>query len=366
MFYTLSLKPLFCCGLFFVALWPAEALASAVLAPVVSLSACRFAWNNREGDTMRLISITESKYSGPSGWKQFLSDFSSSDDSREDLIRSVIATFSKSRLDGFDWPESEFYGAVLELRDLRDKLFDSKGQIRPEYKKVKGFLQFVEDHSDGKYLNEVFNNVFKALSKNEFDLLEWPEPRPSGYAGNTYRSVAQAHPFQRDKAPESLAVTFKTTKELSDFREKLVHPDGSLREQWTGITGQLNFMETENVDGTMAGIFSRLSEVLNERELQSIQWIDFPGSAKYCRFLRNTFLTPEGLIKAEYAGLKGSVRYEKDHKGSTLFTLQKVRKVLSKKERESLGWTNPFGPQDPLMISDNVVPLQTELPLSEN
>ena len=189
---------------------------------------------------------------------------------------------------------------------LKARILHNNGSVREEYVGMEGYALFSEKETEGKML-KVFQNVSAVLNKAEFERLGWQQ-------------------FQG------------IVPEFRAFPNKILHNNGSVREEYVGMEGYALFSEKET-EGKMLKAFKNVSAVLSKLEFERLGWQQFQGTVFEFRALRNKILNKDGNVKEEYVGMEGYALFsEKETEGNMLKTFINVSAVLNKAEFERLGW----------------------------
>ena len=217
---------------------------------------------------------------------------------------NVSAVSETREMDRLGW--QQFQGKTEEFFQLKDKLFNEKGELKGEYRDMKGYAAFADKYFQGE-MRRTFINVSAVLEKREMNRLGW-----------------QA--FQRK------------TEEFFQLKDKLLNESGELKREYRDMKGYAAFAD-KYFQGEMQKTYVNVSAVSEKREMNQLGWQAFRGKAEDFFELRNKLLKESGELKEEYIGIKGYAAFaDKYFQGEMQKTYVNVSAVLEKREMNRLGW----------------------------
>ena len=101
------------------------------------------------------------------------------------------------------------YETVTKLKTLEGKILNLNGSVKEKYKGMEGYEQFSLDYMKGN-MNRTFRSLSALLDKETFKELGWQQ-------------------FQG------------TVKEFRKIREQILNSDGSVKEEYKGMKGYVQF-----------------------------------------------------------------------------------------------------------------------------
>ena len=129
-----------------------------------------------------------------------------------------------------------------------------------------------------------------------------------------------------------------TAADFFELRGKLLNAKGELKEEHIGMKGYVDLAE-QLYKGNMLKTFLNVSAVLDKGEMKRLGWRVFNGTAADFFKLSGKLLNAKGELNKEYIGMKGYVRFAKQHyQGDMPKTFINVSAVLDKGEMKRLGW----------------------------
>ena len=172
---------------------------------------------------------------------------------------------------------------------LKARILHNNGSVREEYVGMEGYALFSEKYMDEK-MQKAFQNVSAVLSKLEFERLGWQK-------------------FQG------------TVPEFRAFRNKILHNNGNVKEEYVGMEGYALFSE-KYMDEKMQKAFQNVSAALDKAEFAKLGWQSFQGTSVQFHALLEDFI--ENYLEG-YEGLRGQQRVaDQIFKGNTLKTYRNV------------------------------------------
>ena len=294
---------------------------------------------------------------------------------------NVSAVLEKREMNRLGW--QAFQGKTEEFFQLKDILFNEKGELKGEYRDMKSYVAFADKYYQGN-MTKTFHNVSAVSETRERNRLGWqqfqgktedffelrgkllndsgePKKEYSGIKG--YAVFADKH-FQGEmqKTFYNVSAVLGGKKEMNrlgwqqfqgktedffELRNKLLKESGELKEEYIGIKGYAVFAD-KHFQGEMQKTFHNVSVVLTKREMNRLGWQQFQGKTEDFFELRNKLLKESGELKEEYIGIKGyAVFADKHFQGEMQKTFHNVSAVLGgKKEMNRLGWQQFQGTTD--------------------
>ena len=273
-----------------------------------------------------------------------------------------ISTFlDKQKMQELEW--QGFNGTTKEFRELRNKILDQKGHLKPKYLGMDGYVYLADRYYRGAmkktYLNvsavldkrkmkesgwrqfQGTTKEFKALRNKILDQKKHIKPEYLGmdgfaqfadtfYGGNMHKTYINISVVLDKKTKQQLNWQFfyGTTKEFRELRNKILDSEGSIRAEFYGMQGYAQFAE-KHFEGNMLKAYMNVSAVLDKKPKHSLNWKVFRGTTKEFRELRNKILDSEGSIRAEFYGMQGYAQFAKKHfEGNMSKTYANISTVL--------------------------------------
>ena len=217
---------------------------------------------------------------------------------------NVSAILDTKQMKELGW--QAYLGRVSEYRELRAKILDQNGELRPEYIGMEGYALFAEQEFSGEML-KTYVNVSAILNKKQMKVLGW-----QGYQGRV--------------------------SEYRKLRAKILDRDGVVRPEYRGMEGYALFAERE-FSGEMQKTYINVSAVLDKKQMKELGWQAYHGRVPEYRKLRAKILDQNGVVRPEYIGMEGYALFaEREFSGDMLKTYRNVSAVLGTKQMKELGW----------------------------
>ena len=217
---------------------------------------------------------------------------------------NVSAILNKKQMKELGW--QAYFGRVSEYRELRAKILDKNGGLRPEYRGMEGYALFAEQEFSGDML-KTYQNVSAILDKKQMKELGW-----------------QAY--------------FGRVSEYRKLRAKILDQNGVVRPEYIGMEGYALFAERE-FSGEMLKTYVNVSAVLDTKQMKELGWQQYQGRVPEYRKLRAKILDQNGVVRPEYIGMEGYALFaEREFSGEMLKTYVNVSAVLDTKQMKELGW----------------------------
>ncbi len=108
------------------------------------------------------------EFTGMAGYAHFTEKYEDGKMSR--AFNNVSAILDKDILKKLGW--QQFQGSTTKFRTYREKILNEKGELRPEFIGIEGYVRFAEKYEDG-YMLRTFINVSASLDSSQFQELAW-------------------------------------------------------------------------------------------------------------------------------------------------------------------------------------------------
>ena len=251
------------------------------------------------------------EYKGSDGYALFVEKYFEGDMQKAYQNVSAVLGGGSRLMKQLDW--QVYYGQVSDFNKLREKALKEDGSIREEYKGRDGYALFAEKYFEGD-MKKAYQNVSAVLGGGSrlMKQLDWQQ-----YQG-----------------------------QVSDFnkiRGKILNKDGSIKEEYKGIDGYVNFAK-KYFEGDMQKAYQNVSSVLGgvlEVRKLKLGWKKFQGTVDQFKDLKKLF---ESIEREELEGEKGQLRVAREiFKGNKIKAYDMVsalREELlgSKEEFKELNW----------------------------
>ena len=239
------------------------------------------------------------KYKGMAGYVLFAKKYFKNNMQKAYKNVSAVLGGGDSRLmKQLDW--QKYQGLVSGFNKIRDKILNKDGSIKEEYKGSDGYAKFAKDRFKSD-MEKAYKNVSAVLGGGSrlMKQLDWQK-----YQG--------------------LVSDFKK------LRDKILNKDGSIKEQYKGSNGYVNFAK-EHFKSDMEKAYKNVSSVLGggSRLMKQLDWQQYQGSVSDFNKLRDKILNKDGSIKEEYKRSDGYVNFVKKYfEGNMQKAYQNVSVVL--------------------------------------
>ena len=238
------------------------------------------------------------KHKGMKGYVNFAEKYFEADMQKAYQNVSAVLGGGSRLMKQLAW--QEYLGSVSDFNKLREKILNSDGSIKEEYKGSDGYALFVEKYFEGN-MEKAYINVSAVLGGGSrlMKQLAWQK-----YQG-----------------------------QVSDFnklREKVLNEDGSIRKEYKGSDGYVLFAE-DYFEADMQKAYKNVSAVLGggSRLMKQLDWQAYLGSVSDFNKLRDKILNKDGSIREEYKGSDGYALFaEKYFEDDMLKAYQNVSAVL--------------------------------------
>ena len=259
-------------------------------------------------------------YEGTDGYLAFAEEFfphrgfntESEDYAGGDMHKAYVsasATMPKADFEDLNW-RGVYQGTTHDFIAERDRLRDDLKAQRV-FAGEDGYNVYAHAFYPGRNMKSPWTNAKVALTKEEFDELEWP----SAYHVNS--------------------------DALNDERERLFE-NGVVRDEYRGPEGYAKFAD-EYHNGLMRLTFLNVSSQLDVIEMNTLNWIYFPGATNEYRRMRDRLLESDGNPNSRYHGPDGYARFANDEtRGQMIRAWEFGRALLTDDEFESLAWRKIF------------------------
>ena len=272
----------------------------------------RLRWQIFQGKTEEFVELRNKllnesgelrkEYLGMKGYAAFADKHFQGEMRRTFINASAI--LEKREMNRLGW--QQFQGTTEEFFQLKDKLLNESGELKREYRDMKGYAAFAGKHFQGE-MRRTFHNVSAVLEKREKNRLGW-----QAFQGKT--------------------------EEFFQLKDKLLNENGELKREYRDMKGYAAFAD-KHFQGGMEKTFKNISTVLSEKEKNQLGWQAFQGKTEDFFELRNKLLKKSGELKEKYIGMKGYVAFaDKYYQGNMAKTYVNVSAVSEKREMNRLGW----------------------------
>ena len=252
------------------------------------------------------------EYGGQKGCVQLSKDLEAEMSYIYNLASKLLTKDQMSRL---NW--QVFQGTAEDFFELSRKILNAAGELNKKYIGMKGYTDLAEQLYQGDML-KTYKNVSVVLDKGEMKRLGW--------------KVFHGKP-----------------KDFFELSRKILNAAGELNKKYIGMKGYTDLAE-ELYQGDMLKTFINVSVVLDKGEMKRLGWKGFRGTTEeFFEFfkLRGRLLNAKGELNKKYIGMKGYVRFAKQHyQGDMPKTFINVSAVLDKGEMKRLGWQAFHGAAD--------------------
>ena len=219
------------------------------------------------------------EYKGSDGYALFAEKYFESDMLKAYINVSAVLGGGSRLMKQLDW--QQYQGQVSDFNKIRKKILNEDGSIKEEYKGSDGYVLFTEKYFEGD-MQKAYQNVSAVLGGGSrlMKQLDW-----QGYKG-----------------------------QVSDFnklREKILNEDGSIREEYKGSDGYVNFAK-KYFEGNMQKAYVNVSAVLGgvlEMRRLNIGWKQFQGTIDQFKDLKDLFKNNK---REELEGEKGQLRVARE------------------------------------------------------
>ena len=246
------------------------------------------------------------EYKGSDGYALFAKKYFEGDMQKAYINVSAVLGGGSRLMKQLDW--QQYQGQVSDFNKIREKVLNEDGSIREEYKGSDGYVLFAEKYFEADML-KAYLNVSAVLGGGSrlMKQLDWQQ-----YHG-----------------------------QVSDFnkiRGKILNKDGSIKEEYKGIDGYVNFAK-KYFEGDMQKAYQNVSSVLGgvlEMRRLNIGWKQFQGTVDQFKDLKKLF---ESIEREELKGEKGQLRVAREiFKGNKI----KAYDMVSALREELLGSKEGF------------------------
>ena len=324
------------------------------------------------------------EYKGSDGYTLFAEKYFEGDMKKAYINVSAVLGGGSRLMKQLDW--QQYHGQVSDFNKLREKILNKDGSIREEYKGSDGYALFAEKYFEGDmqktYLNvsavlEGGSRLMKQLdwqgylgSVSDFNKIREKVLNEDGsikekYKGNDGYVLFAEKYFEGDMLKTYLNVSAvlgggsRLMKQLdwqqyhgqvSDFnklREKILNEDGSIKEEYKGSDGYVQFAE-EYFEGDMQKAYKNVSAVLGGGSslMKQLDWQKYQGQVSDFNKIREKILNEDGSIRKEYKGSDGYTLFaEKHFEGDMQKAYKNVSAVLGGGSRlmKQLDWQSYLG-----------------------
>ena len=254
--------------------------------------------------------LIREEYKGSDGYVLFAEKYFEADMLKAYINVSAVLGGGSRLMKQLDW--QQYHGQVSDFNKLREKVLNEDGSIKEEYKGSDGYVLFAEKYFKGN-MEKAYINVSAVLGGGSrlMKQLDW-----QAYQG-----------------------------QVSDFnklREKVLNEDGSIKEEYKGSDGYVNFAK-KYFEGNMQKAYQNVSSVLGgvlEMRRLNIGWKQFQGTTDQFKELKDLFKNNK---REELEGEKGQLRVAREiFKGNKI----KAYGMVSALREELLGRAEAFDELD--------------------
>ena len=141
-----------------------------------------------------------------------------------------------------------------------DTKLANKDQFIRDYKGQAGYLRFTEELSNINNMNTAYKEVSARLNKQDIQKLEW-----QGYNGNSI--------------------------DYKEERDQVLTPNGKVRPEYIGSEGYALYAEQYH-SGDMLKSYKNVSAVLDQKDMQKLEWQAYQGQSIDYKKEQPQILTP--------------------------------------------------------------------------
>ena len=288
------------------------------------------------------------EYKGSDGYALFAEKYFEDNMEKAYINVSVVLGGGSRLMKQLDW--QQYQGQVSDFNKLREKVLNEDGSIKEEYKGSDGYALFAEDYFEADMLKAYINvsavlgggsRLMKQLdwqaylgSVSDFNKLKEKILKEDGSIREEYKGSAGYALFAEDYFEDDMQKAYinvssvlgggsRLMKQLdwqqyhgqvSDFnklREKILNEDGSIREEYKGSDGYVNFAK-KYFEGNMLKTYKNVSSVLGgvlEMRRLNIGWKQFQGTTDQFKELKDLFKNNK---REELEGEKGQLRVARE------------------------------------------------------
>ena len=202
------------------------------------------------------------------------------------LLLAVFIYSSKAHTNPDDCYMSFVENLITTSTKIRKIFSDPENYIK--YKETKGFSLLIEEHfSDSDSIDHILETASTVLGES-FANLDWPQV--SGLSFFEYKNI----------------------------RSRFLDETGNLKKELIGKDGQALYAEKYH-EGHMLKADNDAINVLDQTDVDTLEWFPFKGSASNYKIIKPRFLDETGELKTEIIGRDKQMQYaEKYHEGNML------------------------------------------------
>ena len=253
------------------------------------------------------------EYKGSDGYALFTEKYFEGDMLKAYINVSAVLGGGSRLMKQLDW--QQYQGQASDFNKLREKILNEDGSIREEYKGNDGYVSFAEKYFEGN-MQKAYLNVSAVLGGGSrlMKQLDW-----QAYLGSV--------------------------SDFNKLREKVLNEDGSIKEEYKGSVGYVNFAK-KYFEDNMLKAYQNVSSVLGGfREMRRLKlgWKSFQGTVDQFKDLKKLF---ESIEREELKGEKGQLRVAREifkgNKRRAYDMVSALREELleSKEAFDELDWIN--------------------------
>ena len=305
--------------------------------------ACRSVFNEI---LEKLKKVDISQYKGQEGYVRFAEEFKETQN-MTDIFDKVFETLDKKQMRVLRW--KKFQGTVSEFYKLMDKILHDDNSIRTEYQGLGGFIKLVKKYFSNDFF-KAYSNVSSVLGNEQMIEFGWkklkktilnfnrfakPLLNKDSSIKDEYKGQAGYIRFVEEfEGTESMSYVFTevskvlgsvkmkklqwqkfygTPEGFKELRHKILNKDGSIREEYKGMSGYAEFAE-KYYEGDMEKAYQNVSAVLGggSQLMKQLSWQQYQGQASGFNKKRHEILK-DGSIREEYKGMSGYAKFAEEH-----------------------------------------------------
>ena len=185
-------------------------------------------------EQIKLIFSNPESYRGEKGCTRFSKKYFNGD--KQVASDRVLSVLGKKKFKELGWP-TEFQKDIHQR--TRDRILNSKNNIKNEYNRMEGCVRYAEKYSAGD-MSKAYTEVLAALGKKKIEEMEWRQ-------------------FQG------------TTKEFKAVKSKILSSGGSVKNEYKNKTGHAR-LANEIFDGNKAKTYINVLAVLGRKLFNELNW----------------------------------------------------------------------------------------------
>ena len=236
---------------------------------------CHFVFNEI---TEKLKKLDINQYKGWEGYVRFVEELEGTE-SMSYVFSEVSKVLDSVKMKELQW--QQFQGTLESFKYFKELL---SLDVIEKYKGMDGYVKFAKEHFEGN-MHKAYINVSAVLGGGSrlMNQLDW-----QAYHGQV--------------------------SNFNKIRDKILNKDGSIREEYTGSDGYVNFAK-KYFEGDMQKAYVNVSAVLGggSRLMKQLDWQQYQGQVSDFNKLRDKILNKDGSIREEYKESDGYVNFSKKY-----------------------------------------------------